>query len=296
MQVKHDDLKEAAARFVEELVAGKEFIADHKPTQVEVLDQAIKAINDELLSLLGSLHEGLYVDASSGPADVVNSLQQLQERLAQLKVGPATVSRLCTALLSHHHLPAQIWTTCLTGKYVAAGKSGLLTRHVLDAELWAMQVSVVTTQQNLCIELADRLAAAYHIPVCLCSNDALRHALECHKLVPEPEVAFCVLQQAAETYSGYQGLLGLQADEFANLTAAKKEAEGRYAVWKTLLELQEKVIDWTTGPLLSRQDNSVRPPPLIEFAQPSNHCSLVAQPSLPWVKLPYSLMSCPSSQ
>ena len=67
------------------------------------------------------------------------------------------------------------------------------------------------------------------------------------------------MQQAAGTYSGYQGLLGLQADEFANLTAAEKEAEGRYAVWKTLLELQEKVIDWTTGPLLSRQDNSVRP-------------------------------------
>ena len=86
IQVKHDDLKEAAARFVEELVAGKEFIADHKPTQVEVLDQAIKAVNDELLSLLGSLHEGLYVDATSPPADVVNALEQLQERLAQLKV------------------------------------------------------------------------------------------------------------------------------------------------------------------------------------------------------------------
>ena len=66
-----------------------------------------------------------------------------------------------------------------------------------------------------------------------------------------------VVQQAAETYAGYQGLLGLPADEFANLTAAEKEAEGRYAVWKTLLELQEKVIDWTTGPILSRQDNSV---------------------------------------
>lgn len=72
-----------------------------------------------------------------------------------------------------------------------------------------------------------------------------------------PQLSCCVVQQAAETYSGYQGLLGLQADEFANLTAAEKEAEGRYAVWKTLLELQEKVIDWTTGPLLSRQDNSV---------------------------------------
>ena len=67
----------------------------------------------------------------------------------------------------------------------------------------------------------------------------------------------CMLQQAAETYTGYQGLLGLPAEEFANLTAAEKEAEGRYAVWKTLLELQEKVIDWTTGPILSRQDSTV---------------------------------------
>ena len=86
VQVKHDDLKEAAAKFVEALVAGKEFIADHKPTQTEVLDQGIKAVNEELLSLLGSLHEGLYVDAVSPPADVVNALEQLQERLAQLKV------------------------------------------------------------------------------------------------------------------------------------------------------------------------------------------------------------------
>ena len=93
MQVKHDDLKEAATRFVEELSAGKEFIADHKPTQVEVLDQAIKAVNDELLSLLGSLHEGLYVDASSPSADVVNSLEQIQERLTQLKVCPSATDR-----------------------------------------------------------------------------------------------------------------------------------------------------------------------------------------------------------
>jgi hypothetical protein len=92
LQVKHDDLKEAAGRFVEELVAGKEFIADHKPTQVGVLDQGIKAVNEELLSLLGSLHEGLYVDATSPPADVVNALEQLQERLAQLKVLIASVA------------------------------------------------------------------------------------------------------------------------------------------------------------------------------------------------------------
>ena len=86
LQVKHDDLKEAAQRFVEELAAGKEFIADHKPAQTEVLDAGIKTVQEELASLLGSLHEGLYVDAGSPPADVVNALEQLQERLAQLKV------------------------------------------------------------------------------------------------------------------------------------------------------------------------------------------------------------------
>ena len=100
LQVKHDDLKEAAGRFVEELVAGKEFIADHKPTQVEVLDQGIKAVNEELLSLLGSLHEGLYVDATSPPADVVNALEQLQERLAQLKVLTASVA-VCQLQQAH---------------------------------------------------------------------------------------------------------------------------------------------------------------------------------------------------
>lgn len=93
-QVKHDDLKEAAQRFVEELVAGKEFIADHKPAQTAVLDANIKTVHDELLSLLGSLHEGSYVDAASPPADVVAALEQLQDRLAQLKVSDDT--RLCT--------------------------------------------------------------------------------------------------------------------------------------------------------------------------------------------------------
>ena len=92
--MKHDDLKEAAQRFVEELVAGKEFIADHKPAQTEVLDANIKTVHDELLSLLGSLHEGVYVDAASPPADVVAALEQLQDRLAQLKVSTTVVSSM----------------------------------------------------------------------------------------------------------------------------------------------------------------------------------------------------------
>ena len=106
VQVKHDDLKEAAQRFVEELSAGKEFIADHKPAQTEVLDAGIKTIQEELASLLGSLHEGLYVDAGSPPADVVNSLEQLQERLAQLKVRSLLMSP------SSYQLVAQTGLVC----------------------------------------------------------------------------------------------------------------------------------------------------------------------------------------
>ena len=107
-QVKHDDLKEAAQRFVEELSAGKEFIADHKPAQTEVLDAGIKTVQEELATLLGSLHEGLYVNADSPPADVVSALEQLQERLAQLKVRNLHQACCCAVLSgcdAHHDTP-----------------------------------------------------------------------------------------------------------------------------------------------------------------------------------------------
>ena len=49
----------------------------------------------------------------------------------------------------------------------------------------------------------------------------------------------------------------MQREEFVHLDAVEKEIEGRYAVWKALYDLQQKVIDWTTGPVLNLSDNTV---------------------------------------
>ena len=49
----------------------------------------------------------------------------------------------------------------------------------------------------------------------------------------------------------------MQREEFVHLDAVEMEIEGRYAVWKALYGLQQKVIDWTTGPVLNLSDNTV---------------------------------------
>ena len=87
VQVKHDDLKEAAQHYVEELVAGKEFIADQKGSQLDALSTGIRSVNEELASSLASLQQGEFVDPEAPPAEVVNDLEQLQARLQALKVG-----------------------------------------------------------------------------------------------------------------------------------------------------------------------------------------------------------------
>ncbi|KAK9828903.1 hypothetical protein WJX72_002692 [[Myrmecia] bisecta] len=148
-QVKHDELRDAAARLMEELQAGKEFLADHKTEQIGTLETAVAGVNEELLGMLSNLHQGIFIDPETPPAEAVNELEQILERITELKA-------------------------------------------------------------------------------------------------------------AAETYAGYQALFALPPDEFVNLAAVEKEADGRFTVWKTLLDLQEKVIDWTTGTLLSMEDNTVR--------------------------------------
>ncbi len=84
--MKHDDLKEAAQHYVEELVAGKEFIADQKGSQLDALSTGIRSVNEELASSLASLQQGEFVDPEAPPAEVVNDLEQLQARLQALKV------------------------------------------------------------------------------------------------------------------------------------------------------------------------------------------------------------------
>ena len=91
VQVKHDDLKEAAQHYVEELVAGKEFIADQKGSQLDALSTGIRSVNEELASSLASLQQGEFVDPEAPPAEVVNDLEQLQARLQALKVGRGSI-------------------------------------------------------------------------------------------------------------------------------------------------------------------------------------------------------------
>ena len=57
-QVKHDDLREALAHFVEELRTGKEFLADHKASQIDTLSTNVQELNEEIMNILRTLHTG----------------------------------------------------------------------------------------------------------------------------------------------------------------------------------------------------------------------------------------------
>lgn len=56
--MRYDDLKEAVASFIEELKHGKEFIADHKHSQIEKLQSNVQSINEELVEIYKSLNKG----------------------------------------------------------------------------------------------------------------------------------------------------------------------------------------------------------------------------------------------
>ena len=59
----HDDLREAAARFVEELAASKEFIADHRAAQAATLVQVLTlaGLGPATLSEAGKQHSALRI-------------------------------------------------------------------------------------------------------------------------------------------------------------------------------------------------------------------------------------------
>lgn len=63
-QVKHDDLREALVSFVEELRTGKEFLADHKASQIDTLTTNVQELNEETMNILRSLHTGLHLSSN----------------------------------------------------------------------------------------------------------------------------------------------------------------------------------------------------------------------------------------
>ncbi|KAG1661620.1 hypothetical protein FOA52_002850, partial [Chlamydomonas sp. UWO 241] len=83
-QVKHDDLREAASRFTDELSNGKIFLADFKSTQQETLKANATALNEELASITASLLEGDYIDPDAEPETVVEDLEQVLAHVREL--------------------------------------------------------------------------------------------------------------------------------------------------------------------------------------------------------------------
>jgi hypothetical protein len=52
--------------------------------------------------------------------------------------------------------------------------------------------------------------------------------------------------------------MGLPMNDFPNLIAVMTESEHLYAVWRTLFDMQERIVEWTTASLLDPQENTVR--------------------------------------
>ena len=65
-------------------------------------------------------------------------------------------------------------------------------------------------------------------------------------------------QEAAGEYNGFQALFGQPVDTLAALDALDAQVAERADVWRALLSLQTRVLDWTTGSILA-EDGTVRP-------------------------------------
>ena len=85
-QVRHDDLREAAARFVDALAAGKEWLADCRDEQAAGLAAEVAATKGELAALASGLGGSVFVDPGAAAAEVVLQLDRAQERIAVLRV------------------------------------------------------------------------------------------------------------------------------------------------------------------------------------------------------------------
>lgn len=56
------------------------------------------------------------------------------------------------------------------------------------------------------------------------------------------------LRLRAEQFQQYQRLFGAPADDFTNLKTTEKELQGRYTIWKTLLDLEDHRTRWLEDP------------------------------------------------
>eukprot|EP00798_Chlamydomonas_sp_ICE-L_P012761 gene12761-16012_t len=83
-QVKHDDLREVLAVFIQELSLGKEFIADHKDNSMDTLKRNVEELKEELMAITSSCSMGDYVDPDADPEVVVTDMEAMLERVKEL--------------------------------------------------------------------------------------------------------------------------------------------------------------------------------------------------------------------
>ncbi|CAD7701708.1 unnamed protein product [Ostreobium quekettii] len=84
-QVKHDDLREALVNFVEELRTGKEFLADHKASQIDTLTTNVQELNEETMNILRSLHSGMCMEPESDAVEVVSHLEEILHKMEEIR-------------------------------------------------------------------------------------------------------------------------------------------------------------------------------------------------------------------
>jgi len=85
--IKHDECRDAALNFVQELTNGKEFIADNKNSQMEALQSNIASITQELQEITSSLYQGDNVNPDADPEATAADLEQLLQHVRELRAA-----------------------------------------------------------------------------------------------------------------------------------------------------------------------------------------------------------------
>lgn len=87
LQVRHDDLKEAAAAFLAELAGAGDFLASQRAQHAADHAAEAEAIGAELRGMAPALQQGLFADPDAAPAEVLRQLEPVMERLSHLKAS-----------------------------------------------------------------------------------------------------------------------------------------------------------------------------------------------------------------
>ena len=82
--VKKDDLKETREAFSSKVQEAEQQVEQRMPSMSSSLDKSIANLNEELMSILASLHTGDYVDPAGDPKGVLEQLTGVEKALTAL--------------------------------------------------------------------------------------------------------------------------------------------------------------------------------------------------------------------